>query len=364
MTSVVAVVVVLLLATAPALAAPLLNHIGFANGIAALACKDSLEGSHYVIIDADDSGDCDSTGGGTIFADCKCHNGVYAAETVGGSGNSFETVDTPAGTNPVADGPNDTITYTCAPPLSCTGDSTTDTVALAADATIIPTDISGLVIWLDPTQDDANYNDGDAVGTAANYGSGGNFTQSTGSKKFTFKTGVLNGHPVYRLDGGDCEVSASTIGISTFDAFVVFKATAHGFIYEQSAASDANDGSSLYTDFAQARVRRTQISQRGTNPTGYGGNDSQWRVMAQEYAGTHETHRLWIDGAYVFTQDTTGDGPTASTSTITATVNVGCRNNGSFFLTGDIAEFLVYTPKLSSYNVDRVKTYLRYKYGL
>jgi len=356
--------VVALAVGAPALAAPLLDHIGFANGIAALACNDSREGSHYVIIDASAVDDCDSTGGGSVFADCVCRGGVYAAETAGAGGNSFETIDTPTGTNPVADGPNDILTYTCAPPLSCTGDSTTDTVALAADATVTPTDISGLVVWLDATQDDANYNDGDAVGTVANYGSGGNFTQSTGGKKFTFKTNVLNGHPVYRLDGGDCEVSASTIGISTFDVFVVFRATGHGFIYEQSADSGTNDGSSLFTDFAQARVRRTQVSQRGTNPTGYGGDDNQWRVMAQEYAGTHETHRLWLDGAFVFTQDSAGDGPTASTSTVTDTVYVGCRNDSGFFVTGDIAEFLLYTPKLSSYNVDRVKTYLRYKYGL
>lgn len=373
----------------PLSAARLYNNIGFASGLTAVPCKSANEGSHYIIIDASSPTDCDSTGGGSTPADCVCRSGVYATDSSSAS-NSFQTIDAPSGTDPVADSSTDTLTLTCVAPLTCTGNSTTDTVAfdwsgqfscsqlpaLTGDvtssagscattvATVDPSTLSGLVVWLDASQDDANFNNGDAVGTATNYGSGGNFTQSTTAKKPTFTTGALNGLAAYKFDAGDCLVSSSTIGLSTFSAFVVFRATGHGFIYEQSAASDVSDGSSLYSDFAQARVRRTQISQRGTNPAGYGGDLNQWRVMAQEYNGTHETHRLWIDGAFVFIAGTSGAGPTASTSTITDTINVGCRNNGSFFLNGYIAEFMIYTPRLSSADADRVKKYLRYKYEL
>ena len=297
-------------------AAPLLNNIGLASKLPYVPCIKAREGSHYVILDASSTTDCDSAGGGTTAADCVCRSGVYAADSFG------------------------------------------------SIATVTPSSISGLVIWLDGQQEDANLNDGDAVGTATNYGSGGNFTQATGSKKPTFKTNIINGLPVYRLDGGDCLSSASTIGISTFDVFAVFVATGHGFVYEQSADSSANDGSGIYTDSPQSRVRRTTYSTRSTNPTGWGGNENQWHVIAQDFNGTHQTHRFWVDGSFVFTQSSSGTGPTSSTSTVTATVYVGCRNNGSFFLTGDIAELLIYSPKLSSANADRVKTYLRYKYGL
>lgn len=45
------------------------------------------------------------------------------------NGAAFITIDTPSGTDPVASGSSDTLHYTCAAPLTCTGDSATDTVA-------------------------------------------------------------------------------------------------------------------------------------------------------------------------------------------------------------------------------------------
>lgn len=46
-------------------------------------------------------------------------------------GNSFETIDAPSGTDPVADSPTDTLTLTCSGGLTCTGTAATDTLALA-----------------------------------------------------------------------------------------------------------------------------------------------------------------------------------------------------------------------------------------
>lgn len=289
------------------------------SGLAADLPATSIDGVHYTIRDATSPTDCTNTGGGSDIVECVCINGAWTAvPTSSGSGGG---------------------------------------------GTVDPATLSGVKVDLDAAQDAVNFNDGDAVGTATNWGTGGNFSQATAGKKPTFKTNILNGLPVYRFDGGDCLVSNAPIGLSTFDVFVVFTATAHGFIYEQSAASDANDGSSLYTDFAQARVRRTQVSNRGTNPTGYGGDLDQWRVMSHEYAGTHQTHRLWIDGAYVFTQAAAGTGPTASTSTITDTIYVGGRNDTAFFVTGDIARLLI-VDKLSTANADGVKLFLRQRYKL
>jgi hypothetical protein len=49
----------------------------------------------------------------------------------GGSSNSFATISTPAGTNPVADSSTDTLTLTAGTGLSITGDSSNDSIAIA-----------------------------------------------------------------------------------------------------------------------------------------------------------------------------------------------------------------------------------------
>jgi hypothetical protein len=53
----------------------------------------------------------------------------------GTSPNTFTTIATPSGTNPVADLSTDTLTYTAAGGLTITGDATTDTVAFSTNAT-------------------------------------------------------------------------------------------------------------------------------------------------------------------------------------------------------------------------------------
>lgn len=53
--------------------------------------------------------------------------GVCTA-TSGGGGNSFETMNAPSGTDPVADSATDTLNITCAGGLTCTGTAGTDTL--------------------------------------------------------------------------------------------------------------------------------------------------------------------------------------------------------------------------------------------
>ncbi len=52
----------------------------------------------------------------------------------GGAGNYFETVNVPAGTDPVADGVDDTLNITCTGGLTCTGTAATDTIDFALPA--------------------------------------------------------------------------------------------------------------------------------------------------------------------------------------------------------------------------------------
>jgi len=53
---------------------------------------------------------------------------VWAAPSGGGGGNTFQTIDVPNGTNPVADSGTDTLTFAEGTGIAITGDSSTDTV--------------------------------------------------------------------------------------------------------------------------------------------------------------------------------------------------------------------------------------------
>src|SRR5574342_81491 len=83
------------------------------------------------VTDASRSTSC-ATGGGANKLLCQCDGAsTWVAVGSGGSGNSFETINAPAGTDPVADSATDTLNVTCAGGLTCTGDATTDTLDLA-----------------------------------------------------------------------------------------------------------------------------------------------------------------------------------------------------------------------------------------
>ncbi len=60
------------------------------------------------------------------------HDGVWVELAGGvGGGDSFKTIDAPAGTDPVADSATDTLAITASGGLTVTGDSATDTLSFA-----------------------------------------------------------------------------------------------------------------------------------------------------------------------------------------------------------------------------------------
>lgn len=110
------------------------------------ACVDG-EPKLFAVTDGSSSTDC-TVGGGSTEVICKCTDGTAAAVGSGGGGssNSFETINAPAGTDPVADSATDTLNITCAGGLTCTGTAATDTLDItmgtAATATALAADPS------------------------------------------------------------------------------------------------------------------------------------------------------------------------------------------------------------------------------
>lgn len=70
----------------------------------------------------------------------KYYNGTtWSNFSSGGSGNSFETINTPNGTDPVADSSTDTLNITESNGIIITGNSTTDTIDISTNATSLNT---------------------------------------------------------------------------------------------------------------------------------------------------------------------------------------------------------------------------------
>ena len=67
-------------------------------------------------------------------------DGTCTVTTGGGGGNSFETLDVPAGTDPVADSSTDTLTITETSFLTLTGTAATDTIDITQVTTDLGTD--------------------------------------------------------------------------------------------------------------------------------------------------------------------------------------------------------------------------------
>lgn len=109
-------------------AMPVWAHIPTFPANAIPACTDGIPNLIAVRLAAANT--CDGTAG-TAEVYCKCQDGVWSALGSGGGGNSFETINAPSGTDPVADSSTDTLNLASgAAALSITGDSATDTITL------------------------------------------------------------------------------------------------------------------------------------------------------------------------------------------------------------------------------------------
>lgn len=232
-------------------------------------------------------------------------------------------------------------------------------VSDATDAPFSPSDIAGLVLWLDAslgtyqsTGGSAALADGDPVGEWQDQsGNGNDVTQVTGEKKPVLKTGAngLNGLPVLRFDGSS-DLLAGSASASVKHWFVVS--------YYDLAAWDGFDG--LLTG------------------GGGGGNDdivligayteglTEWYNSASKLA----TSTCYRNGVSMAGTDLTGPMQewalfsVAHATGWTITPQVGRDRAGGAYWDGDVAAVLGYSSVLSDADREAVEDYLMTRYGL
>lgn len=226
-----------------------------------------------------------------------------------------------------------------------------------------PPDIGGCLVWLDASRI-VGLSDGDPVATwVDSSGNSKDATQATGTKQPSYQTNEKNSLPVVRFDGGD-GLATPNITIGPRTIFAVYKATGAGFIYEISTDSNGGNGGYLYTETGNSIF----VTRGGT---GSGKNympavsraDGTWRYVSHVFDGTDASHVLFENGVSTALAAGSASG-NPGTATISQPVYVGSRGAAAVFLTGDIAELIIYNTALSTADRQTVEAYLAAKWAI
>ena len=213
--------------------------------------------------------------------------------------------------------------------------------------------------------DSLSLSDGDPVGTWTD--SSGNSKDATGSgtQRPTYKTSQLNGKPALQFNGTSNGLATPTITLAPFTIYSVFKASADGFIYEQSADSNNNDGLYLYTSTGcSMNYRMVDVDTRSNkNRAAAWGSDGAWRVVTHRGNSTHASHEMWINNANQSLTDCAHNFNQTVTD-IVASLYIGTRAQTGVFLTGFIAEVILYQSYHGTDDMDSVTDYLNGRYAI
>lgn len=235
-----------------------------------------------------------------------------------------------------------------------------------AGGTWEPDDVSNLVVWLDAA--DTSFSNNDAVSAWTNKGSGGNTAQSTSGKRPVFKTNLLNGKPGVDFDGTDDCLTIASLALDTYiSVFIVAKTTtSKAFLVEHSANANNNDGFYFYGDAtAHYTVRRTNKNAYVGTVSWFGSAAAQAGLIINAISSVpnpmgkvYKNGTVQADGLSIYTDS-------LSDSSVTATLNIGARDNGSAAaMDGDLHELIIYNDAISTGDREKVEGYLAHKWGL
>lgn len=224
--------------------------------------------------------------------------------------------------------------------------------AVRAGVSFSPPDIAGLQLWHDATdittlwQDDGRTtqvaSDADPVGAWDDKsGNDLHVLQATAGARPTYKTGIQNGLPVIRADGGDLlRTSTGSVVSQPYTVFIVGVDTLNSVNYffdaraGNSRAIISENGSGSWRFFAGSTLSD-------------GAADTNWHIFAGVANGGSSS--IIVDGSR-----TNGNAGSSSFDLITLFASRADGNN----LTGDIGEVIVYDSALSDADINTVAGYL------
>jgi hypothetical protein len=230
-----------------------------------------------------------------------------------------------------------------------------------------------MILWLDATR--INQANNTAVATWADQsGNGYDATQSTTAARPTFIASGLNGLPVVRFDGTDDHLGLSGGALGLFKNV----AGATIFIAVKYSATAVNASSFFASNGTSATIARIQI--RTTTTPRYQVTARRLDADSSQNVGSNQatsTTNFVIHSAFFNYQNTlmqqyingTLDGEktdfqTAGNTSNTDSLAIFLGRVSATYLTGDIAEIIVYNRALNTSELAQVHRYLSRKWGI
>lgn len=230
----------------------------------------------------------------------------------------------------------------------------------------VPTDISGLALWLDASDASTLTLDGSNNVSQWNDKSGNdrNAVQASTIRRPSLTT-VANGRTALLFDGIDDQLRSPYPNTSTtVTAFVVFTKSAAGGSFNTfcrmigafHGTTDASDwnttsGFSYQWNLGASKIQFTRNSSAiaQINSSSFG----RISLGAFRRSGTEISH--WFNGS-------TATGTTGATAFASDNIAMGGQNADGW-LNGYIAEIIIYNSAISDASVDTVNAYLKAKWG-
>jgi len=231
-------------------------------------------------------------------------------------------------------------------------------------APFVPTDIGGCILWL-RADGIIGLSDGDPVGTWADEsGSGNDISQATEVYKPTYKTGIRNGKPVVRFDGGDdylykdSRLSTSNVGMISMAIYIKSVDTG-GFFCSGKMGANVYHTCRQYNTGNRIYLHTAAIQYYTDN--GYAADN--WYILS--FRGDGSTYKWYKNGS--LQTWTAGTGYTWW-EIVHDTMAVGTIRYSSFQnkypFDGDIAELVVYEADIGDSDRESVESYLNTKYAI
>jgi hypothetical protein len=227
-----------------------------------------------------------------------------------------------------------------------------------------PTDIQGLQAWYDTTSDDYLTLDGTAITQCIDRSGQGNNTavQGTASSRPTRALSQINGLQAATFDGGDfLNLPSALYSVSNGDStiFIISRGTSNT---TQQASLSLRDGAVATNQFRyniDAVANRVGFSNVNNNTT------TNWVKINSIDTESFNIFRMGVDGV---NQSLSINNATATSNANvvnrTATIGEVGYGGGSLYLTGGIAEILIFNRALTTTEIDNINTYLSNKYNI
>lgn len=223
----------------------------------------------------------------------------------------------------------------------------------------LPNQIAGNVLWLDGNDPSANgiQPANNAAISSWKDKSGNNFNavQGTGAQQPLYKKNIQNSLPSILFDGANDCLTIPNFAVGSNITFFLAAKVNVSLLVEQSADAAANNGFWFYSG------NGSHLRNGGSNLDSFpGGAWMGTSFVSGSFSYNGTTLTTYLNGSSV----ATGSGAITN-NTVTATLNIGARNNGSSLASNAyFAEMIVYNRFLSITERTKVQNYLSSKWGV